>query len=104
MRRRSGWGKGFQQVIRLDDHQMHVDRQRRRTAHGFQNDRPHRDIGNEAPVHHVEVKQVSACAFGVVDLLAEPGEICCQKRGGNPNRVCHCLPFHSVVMLLILRD
>ena len=43
-------------ALGLDDHQVHVDRQPGRRAHGPHDQRADGDVGHEAAVHHVQVQ------------------------------------------------
>ena len=56
-------GKGFKMAFGFFDHQMHVQRQFGHPAAGFDNKWPHGDIGNEMPIHYIDVQPV--CASGI---------------------------------------
>ena len=69
----------------LDDHQMNIQRKARTTPRRFDHQRPHRDIGDKAPVHHINMNQIAAARLSLSDLLAQPGKIRSQDRRGNAN-------------------
>jgi hypothetical protein len=71
----AGLGEGGEIAIRLDDHQMHVERLCRRTANGLQHDRPDGDVGHEAAVHDIDVDPIGARRIDGADLFAQSREI-----------------------------
>jgi hypothetical protein len=60
------------------DHQVDVERQRRRAPHRLDHDRPDRQVRHEVAVHHVDVDVVRRADGG--DLLGEPPEVGGQDR------------------------
>lgn len=68
-------GKSLQMALRLDDHQVNVQRQRRHAAHRAHDQRPHRDVRHELPIHHINMNQITPGGLGFLNLLAQPGEI-----------------------------
>ena len=68
----AGLGKGRQVEIGGRNHQMAVERLVGPAADRLDHRRPERDVGDEMPVHHVEVDPVGAGRRHPLDLLAEP--------------------------------
>ena len=60
-------------------HKMHVKKHIRRLAQRLQNGNTYGNIGNEQPVHHVEVEIVGSSVFDIINILNEVGKICCQN-------------------------
>ncbi len=79
-----GFGERLHVSERLDDHEVHIQRQRGESAHGADQDGTEREIGHELPVHHVHVQEVGSRAGDARDLVAEAGEISGEDRGANP--------------------
>ena len=74
-------GERLELALGLLDHQVDVERERRRAAHRFDDERAEGDRRDEAAVHHVEVDVVSAALLGRPDLLREAAEV-----GGEDRR------------------
>ncbi len=73
-----GIGEVGKVTFRLDDHQVDVERLRRRPAYSLQHDRPDRDVGHEATVHYIHMNPVGAGCIHCADLLPQTREICRQ--------------------------
>ncbi len=77
-------GAGMHEIVdislRLDNHQMDVDRFRRRPPHGFDDNRADRQVWHEAAVHDIDVNPVGAGRLDGMHLLGEPPEISRQDR------------------------
>ena len=82
----AGVGEGRKIALRLDDHQVDVERLCRRAADRLQHDRPDGDVGDEAAVHHVDVDPVGAGGVDGAHLLAQSGEIGGQNRRSDDDR------------------
>ena len=50
-------------------------------SYGLEDGDSEADIGNKAPVHHVQVQPVGTGLLNAIYLLREAGKVCCQKRG-----------------------
>jgi hypothetical protein len=74
-RRRAGRGERPEMAIRLDDHQVHIDRQRCRAPDGPRYRGPHRDLGDEPPIHDVDVDPRRARAFGGAHFLGQAAHV-----------------------------
>ena len=61
--------------FRLDDHQVHVERQPRALADRFDHDRADREVGDEAAVHHVDVQLIRETGLDARDVVGERGEV-----------------------------
>jgi hypothetical protein len=83
----AGLGERREIALRLDDHQMNVERLCRRAADGLQHDGPDGDIGHEAAVHHIDMDPIGAGGVDGADLLAQSREIGRQYRGRHENRL-----------------
>ena len=107
-------GTGLSKVgdiaLRLDDHQVHIQRLLRVASHRFDNHRPERDIRHEMAVHDVDMNPVCACRVDGANLVGEVPEIRRQDRRCNNNRplrrnvdhICLCAqrvrsPFDAVI-------
>ena len=82
----AGLGEGGEIALRLDDHQMNVERLCRRAADGLQHDRADGDVGHETAVHHVDMDPIGAGRVDGADLLAQAREIGRQDRGRDEDR------------------
>src|SRR5262249_18270325 len=58
-------------ALRALDHQMDLERKLRPPAHRLHDRDPHREVGDEQPVHDVDVEAVRPAPLGIGDLLAE---------------------------------
>ena len=67
----AGIRKGGKIALRLDDHQVNVERLCGRAADRLQHDRPDGDVRNEASVHHVDMDPVGAGRIDCAHLFAE---------------------------------
>jgi hypothetical protein len=83
----AGLGEGGEVALRLDDHQMHVERLGRRSADGPQDDRAECDVGDEAPVHDIDVDPVGTRGIYGTNLLAEAREVGREDRRRYENRL-----------------
>ena len=68
-------GEVLEVAVGLDDHEVDVDRKRRRGPDRLDDGRPDRDVGDEAPVHDIDVNPVGACRLRSAHLLGESPEI-----------------------------
>ena len=82
----AGLGEIVEIMLGLDDHQMDIDRFRRRLAHRLDDDRADRDVRHKAPVHHIDMDPVGAGAVDRAHLVGEPAEIGRQDRRGDDDR------------------
>src|ERR1051326_1667745 len=99
--------------LRLLDHQMTVERQRRRLADGLHDHRSDRQVRHEVAVHHIEVQEVGA-GFDVTNLVAELREVSGKNRwrdldrhwvvvpvpgaGGRAGCCCSMMPLSSCLL------
>ena len=72
---RSGLDKIFQITLRLDDHQMHVQRLRGGAAHRVHDGRAEGDVGHEPAVHDVDVDPIGAGLIDSADFVSEPPQV-----------------------------
>jgi len=84
---RAGLGEGREIALRLDDHQMNVERLCRRPADRLQHDRADGDVGNEAAIHHIDMDPVGASGVDGANLLAQPREVGRQDGGRYEDRL-----------------
>ena len=77
---RAGAREVVEVVLRLDDHQVHVERKLGELAHRLDDLRAEGEVGNEAAVHHVDVNPVGAACLEPRDLVGEMREVGAQDR------------------------
>ena len=92
-------GESLHESVRLDDHQMHIQWNGGQLCYGFDNCRTHRDIGNEAPVHYVDVDEIGARILRLRHLLAQAREIGGQYRRSDLYQFACPLLFGTSVKL-----
>jgi hypothetical protein len=71
----AGVGEDVKVALRLDDHQMNVERLGRRAANGLQHNRPDRDVPNETAVHHVDMDPIGTGGIDSAYFFAQPREV-----------------------------
>ncbi len=91
----TGVYKSRQVPLRLDDHQVYVQRHAHQRAQRPHHARPKGDVGHKAPVHHVYLNGVNASGFGLAGLLAQACIIRRQDRGLNHD---HCVLLPSIIL------
>ena len=94
--RRARLCKRFDVTLWLLDHQMRIQRKFRGAAAGLHDDRPHRQVRDEAAVHHVHVDPVRARGFASRQVRAEAGEVCGKNGGGNEEIMRHGSDFKDI--------
>ena len=82
----AGLGEVREIALRLDDHQMHIERLLRGASHRLDNHRSDRDVRHEAAVHHVDMDPVGSRRIDGANLLGEPPEIRRQDRRRDNDR------------------
>ena len=68
-------GEGREIAIRLDDHQVHIERFQRGPSHGLHNHWSDRDVRHEAAVHDVDMDPVGSRRIDSANLLGKMSEI-----------------------------
>src|SRR5260370_13046343 len=68
---------------------MYVNRQRRCSAHGFDDHRAEREIRDEQTIHDVDVDPVGAAGLGVLDGFGQVTEVGVQDRRRNLDLAAH---------------
>jgi hypothetical protein len=71
--------------FRLDDHEVHVHRDAGRAVNRPDGPGPHRNFGDEAAVHHVDVDESRPALRGRAGLLAQAPEVGGQDRSRDPD-------------------
>ena len=66
---------------------MHVERDARDLGQRFDDQRADRQVGDEVPVHHVDVVPVGAGVLGATQLVTEPREVRGEKRRSDDRLV-----------------
>ena len=61
----------LKEIIRLFDHQMHIERQAGPAGQALHDHRTEADIRNKMSVHHVHVDQMGTALFDAPDLLSQ---------------------------------
>ena len=72
---RAGLEEARQIMIRMLDHEMHIERELRVFAHGRDDRGPEGNVIDEMAIHDVEMEPIGARFFDAVDLRFEMGEI-----------------------------
>jgi hypothetical protein len=85
----AGLGEVVEVMLRLDDHQMDIDRLRGCPAHRFDDDRADRDVRHKAAVHHIDMDPIAAGMVGGAHLVGKPAEISRQYRRRDDNGAGH---------------
>jgi hypothetical protein len=70
-----GLGKGGDELVRVLDHQVAVERQMGHLAQALDHHWPNGDVGHKMAVHHIHVDDGSAAPAGRGDLIRQMGEI-----------------------------
>lgn len=94
----AGLSEGFEIVIDRRDHQMAIEGRVRVGTQRLDDVGTEGNVRHEMPVHYIKVDPVGAGGGDVAHLLAEPGEIRREDRGGNANRQRHqvSLPYGAI--------
>ena len=71
----AGAGEGSEIALRLDNHQMNVERLCRRAADRLEHDRSDGDVGNETAVHYVDMDPVRAGSIDGADFFTQSSKI-----------------------------
>src|SRR6267143_62423 len=82
--------KGFDVVLGLHHHQVHIDRLVGQLAQRLDHVGAERDVGDKAPVHHVHVEPVGAGFQHLLDLLLQARQISRQYARRDADSVRHC--------------
>lgn len=69
--------------LRLDNHEMYVERLFSDGAQGIDDEGPNGDVRDEAAVHNVDVDPVAARLVNGADFISEFGEVCGEDGGGD---------------------
>ena len=71
------------ELLRLDNHQVHVHLLLAQAADGLENGDSDGDIGHEYAVHHVEVQPVCLAAVYHLDVSLQVQKVCREERRSN---------------------
>src|SRR6185369_6981223 len=71
----AGVRKFFQILFRLDDHQMGIKRKVGYASHRLNHQWTNSDVGNETPVHYVDMDQTGSAAVGCFYVFTQTGKI-----------------------------
>src|SRR3989475_828799 len=88
--RRTRAGEGFDVVLPLDDHQVHVDRLAGELAQRLDHAGAERDVRNEAPVHHVDMQPIGSRLEDLGHLVRQARQVGGQHAWGDAYAVRHC--------------
>ena len=78
-----GAGESLDVEIRPLDHQMDIQEQTAQPVDCLHDQGTDRQVGNEVPVHHVQVEQSRPARLGRGDLVGQATEIGRKDRGGE---------------------
>jgi len=73
--RRAGLGEGLEEAERLDDHEVHVEREPGHAVQRLDDQGSEREVRHELAVHDVHMEEVGARALDARDLLRELREV-----------------------------
>ena len=79
--------KRFDELVRVLNHEVSVKGQFGAAADLRHNRRPEGDVGDEMPIHDVEVDNIRPAPVNPGDLLAQTAEVGGKKGGGNLDTV-----------------
>jgi len=68
-------GKVLDVLFRVGDHQVRFEGEAGTTADGFDDYGAHSDVGDEVPVHDVDLDALGTCRLGLAYLFAKACEI-----------------------------
>ena len=85
----AGLGEILEIMFGLDHHQVDIDRFCRRLAHRGDHHRADREVGNEPPIHHIDMDPVGAGAVDRAHLVGQAPEIGRQDRRGDDDGAGH---------------
>ena len=89
--------KPRQLVERVVDHEVHIERDVRQLRELLHHGNAHGEVGNEMPVHHVDVDIARARLLDHADIAAEVHEVSRKNGGRYGHRLKHgrapCLPI-----------
>src|SRR5262249_21784892 len=74
-------------ALRHFDHQVNVEHQRGDAIDRFHDQRAKADIGDEMPVHHIDMEQIRAALLGLAYFLAQAGKIRRKNRWSDFHRI-----------------
>src|SRR5258706_8796502 len=77
-------------MLRLHHHQVNVDRLVGQLAQRLDHVGAERDVGDEAPVHHIDMQPVGTRLQHLRDLLREPREVGGEHARRDADPVRHC--------------
>ncbi len=78
-------GECIHPSLRLDDHQVHVDGQRRSGPGRMKDRQANRNVRHEPAIHDVEMHIVGAGIFDLAQLITERQEIRREYRRADPD-------------------
>src|ERR1700733_2987825 len=78
-------GEGGDEVVRILDHEVAIERQFCDSTQRLHDGRAERDVGDEVAVHHIDGNGRPAAALACSHLFREPCEVCRQYRGQQFN-------------------
>src|SRR5476649_485624 len=87
----ASFGKIAKITFRVDDHQVHIERLRRRSTNRIHNRRTEGDVWHEPAVHDVNMNPIGACLIDGTDFLTNSPQIRGKNRGCNNDRL-HGVP------------
>ena len=76
----SGFGKCGNEVVRILNHQVAVQRQLGNLPQRLHHRRPDREVGNEVPIHNIDMDDAGSASAGGDHLLAQPRKISRKNR------------------------
>src|SRR5438093_6400963 len=88
--RRAGRGERLDVALRLDYHQMHVDRPVGELPQRLDHVGAEGQVGHEPAVHHVHMQPVGAALQDLTHLLGEPGQVGREHARRDANADGHC--------------
>ena len=82
----AGRGKLGNELVRILDHQVAIERQLGHLAQGLHQRRSHGQVGHEMTVHDIHMDDCAAARGSVAHLVRQMGEVSRQNRGCEFNQ------------------
>ena len=76
-------GEVFDVLLRLNNHQVHIQRLAGDRPQGLNDHGANGDVGHEAAIHHIDVNPVGTSLVNGPNVLSKLGKISRKDGGGN---------------------
>jgi hypothetical protein len=79
---RASFDKLFQERLRIRDHHVYLERETGHAPERLHDQRTHRNVGDEMPIHHVNVYPVGPSLLHLRHLFTQASEVSRKDRWG----------------------